>query len=371
MMSVSTQTTQTTPATTPLPAEQPMPVPVPIPVLERVRRGAAKRYFLLTETVIAARGTAALRIGYGSLWVLFLLREWPERDAAWGLSSPWTPALDRQFFAAAPMFSPLRFWYLAVSGLDGVQFQLFYLAAMLVGLLFALGWHTRATSLLFAFVVVALENRVPLLTDGGDNVLLLMSLYLCAARCGTRWSLDARRARLRREQAESAASAAEPPERPEWLAELNAVREQVVNLMHNGIVLVIAVQVCVIYETAGMLKVQGPLWQQGTALSYVLQLNWFEPWPALNHWVIQQQMGLAIFGYVTVFVQVGFPFAVFSPRLKYPSLILLTMMHAGIAVLMGLPLFSLIMLTGDLIFFSDRMWAAVERWVAGPAYPPA
>ncbi|HEV2634978.1 MAG TPA: hypothetical protein VGX23_07505 [Actinocrinis sp.] len=63
----------------------------------RIRREAARRYLLLTNTAIAARGTAALRIGYGSLWVLFLLREWPERDVAWGPSSPWTAALDRQY----------------------------------------------------------------------------------------------------------------------------------------------------------------------------------------------------------------------------------------------------------------------------------
>ena len=31
---------------------------------------------MITETALAARGAAALRIGYGTLWTLFLLREW-------------------------------------------------------------------------------------------------------------------------------------------------------------------------------------------------------------------------------------------------------------------------------------------------------
>ena len=56
--------------------------------------------------------------------------------------------------------------------------------------------------------------------------------------------------------------------------------------------------------------------------------------------------------------------AVFSPRLKYPSLVLILGMHASIAVLLGLPYFSLFMLVGDAVFLSDRVWRAVERGVA-------
>src|SRR5581483_11495948 len=71
------------------------------------------------------------------------------------------------------------------------------IAAIAVGAAFVLGWRTRIVSVLFAFVVVALENRAPLLTDGGDNVLTLMSIYLVFTECGTYWSLDARRRGLR------------------------------------------------------------------------------------------------------------------------------------------------------------------------------
>lgn len=93
MMSISAPATPGTLDPIPASAEPPSQPPVHA----RIRREAARRYLLLTNTAIAARGTAALRIGYGSLWVLFLLREWPERDVAWGPSSPWTAALDRQY----------------------------------------------------------------------------------------------------------------------------------------------------------------------------------------------------------------------------------------------------------------------------------
>jgi predicted DCC family thiol-disulfide oxidoreductase YuxK len=323
-------------------------------------------YAYVTESTVAARGTAALRIGYGTLWTLFLLFEFDERLTAWGPNGPWTPTMERTYEAQISMFGWVRAWITAVAGLGGAGFEAFYALAIAAGVLFTLGWRTRISSLLFCFVVVALENRSPLITDGGDNVLVIMSIFLCFTRCGRHWSLDARR--LRSRDAREPHPEPEPVELPEWRLELGAVREQVANVLHNGAVLVIAFQVCVIYATAGLYKVQGSMWQDGTAMSFVLRLHWFQPWPGLDSWLLGHAVLLAIAGYVTVFVQIGFPFAVFSPKLKYPSLVVLAGMHLSIAVLLGLPFFSLMMLVGDAVFLSDRVWQAVERRVAGPAY---
>lgn len=320
-------------------------------------RWCGARYETVTTRLIAARGLAVLRAGYGTLWVLFLLREWGERDAVWGPGSAWSPALDRAYAAGSDWSAPVRAWFTTVAGLTGIEFDLFYLAAIVIGAAFALGWHTRIVSVFFAAVVVALENRAPLLTDGGDNVLTLMSIYLAFTACGTHWSLDARRREKR------TPAAAVP-----WRAELAEARRRMVVVVHNGAVLVVAAQICVIYGTAGLLKVQGSMWQDGSALGYVLRLNWFHPWPALSAWLAGHVITIAIAGYVTVFVQVGFPFIVFSPRLKYPALAVLVGMHLSIAVLLGLPFFSAIMLVGDAVFLPDRFWAAAGRVLRGPAY---
>lgn len=69
---------------------------------------------------------------------------------------------------------------------------------------------------------------------------------------------------------------------------------------------------------------------------------------------------LTVVGYMTVLVQVAFPFVLFS-RLKYPVLILLLGMHVNIAVLMGLPLFSGAMIVADAVFLPDRFYRAVGR----------
>jgi predicted DCC family thiol-disulfide oxidoreductase YuxK len=266
--------------------------------------------------------------------------------------------LARQYAAQADWSGFVRAWFTAPTGLTRTEFDLFYVGATLVGAAFALGWHTRITSLLFAGVVITLENRAPLLTDGGDNVLTLMSIYLAFTACGTYWSLDARR---------RAARPAKPP-RPDWRGELAAARQRMAVVVHNGAVLAVAAQICVIYGTAGFLKVQGSMWQDGSALSYVLRLDWFHPWPGLSSWLAAHAILIAVAGYVTVFVQAGFPFIVFAPRLKYPALAVLVLMHASIAVLLGLPFFSAIMLVGDAVFLPDRFWQAVGRRLLGPAY---
>jgi hypothetical protein len=320
-------------------------------VIGRALGWCADRYQTATTRLFAARGLAVLRIGYGLVWVLFLLREWGERDAAWGPDSAWSTALERQYAAQSSWSGFERAWLTALSGLTRTQFDLFYLAAIAVGVAFALGWHTRAVSILFAGVVIALENRSPLLTDGGDDVLKLMSLYLTFTACGTYWSLDARRHATRH-----ARHNPEPP--PDRLGELAAARQRIVTVLHNGAVLAIAAQICVIYSTAGFLKVQGSMWQDGSALAYTLRLDWFHPWPSLSAWAAGHTILLTLTGYTTVFVQAGFPFIAFAPRLKYPTLTVLAIMHLSIAVLLGLPFFSATMLIGDAIFLPDRFWQA-------------
>ncbi len=333
-------------------------------LLARALSWCGDRYAAVTTRLIAARGLAVLRIGYGTLWVLFLLREWGERDAAWGPGSAWSPALDRAYAAGSGWSGLVHAWFTAVAGLTGTEFDLFYLAAIAIGVAFALGWHTRIVSVLFAVFVVALENRAPLLTDGGDNVLTLMSIYLAFTACGTYWSLDARR----RAAAATEQAADDGAYAPGWRAELAEARRRMAIVVHNGAVLVVAAQICVVYGTAGLLKVQGSMWQDGSALGYVLRLDWFHPWPGLSAWLAGHAIAVAIAGYVTVFVQAGFPFIVFSPRLKYPALAVLVLMHLSIAVLLALPFFSAIMLVGDAVFLPDRFWEAAGRRLLGPAY---
>ncbi|MFE9134574.1 HTTM domain-containing protein [Streptomyces sp. NPDC007355] len=311
---------------------------------------AGALWTVFTRRPVSLYAASVLRIGYGLLYLVFLLREFPYRHEIWGPDSPWTPALAEQLFDQTGWNSVL-----VLSG-SRVYFELCYVLALVTSALFTLGWRTRVMSVLFAVVVVSFHARAIFMTDGGDNLVLLMALYLVLTACGRRWSLDARRERLRTVRAGSAPK----PARSFYAEQLGSARSTLITVVHNCGMLVIAVQVCFLYGSAGLYKVQGSTWGGGTALHYALNLELFQPWPALSQLVDTFPTVIAIASYVTVLVQVAFPFVLFG-RLKYPVLTVLLGMHIGIAVLMGLPVFSGAMIVADAVFLPDRFYTFLPR----------
>lgn len=300
-------------------------------------------------------------MGYGLLYLVFLLREFPNRDEIWGPGSPWTPSLARELLGQSGWFSVLTL------SDSTIYFQACYALALVTAALFMLGWRTRAISILFAIVVTSFHGRYILMTDGGDNLIVLMAIYLTFTDCARCWSLDAYRKRLR---TPSPAGKPPVPARPGPLPprqQVVLVRTMLRTLLHNCGMFVIAAQVCILYGAAGLYKVQGGMWRDGTALHYVLNLDLFQPWPALSHLADSHQVLASIFGYLTVLVQVAFPFALFS-RLKYVVLGALLGMHVAIAVLLGLPEFSGAMIIADAVFLPDRLLTRVV--CCRPPHPP-
>ncbi|MQY13575.1 hypothetical protein SRB5_37230 [Streptomyces sp. RB5] len=290
---------------------------------------------------------AVLRIGTGLLALAYLLRDITAAPRMWGPDAYWTPDM-------AHRLNELNDWtpFYTVSATDSaVAFWLIYGGAVAASAAFTLGWRTRATSVVFVVLLCAVQFRNTFVNDSGDHVVRLLAIYLAFTACGRVWSLDARRVAAR-----------EPAD---------GLRTRLVTLLHNTALLVVAGQVMIAYGCAGMFKVQGPAWQHGTALHYALQLNAFRPWPELSGWVISHPFLLLALAYLTVFAQLGLPFAVFSRHLKYPFLAALVASHAGIAVLMGLPLFSAAMVIGDAVFVPDRVWRALARRLRPDTAKPA
>ncbi|MGY1499344.1 HTTM domain-containing protein [Streptomyces sp. QTS52] len=341
----------------------------------------------VTETALGPYQTAVVRIGFSATWLLFLLRELPHRQELYGPDGPWSWDLAQQLIADNGAFTVLM-W----SG-SQVWFELVYALAVLASLLLLLGWRTRTLSVLFMVGVLSLQNRSIFMGDGGDNVLHLMSLYLVFTRCGQVWSLDARRARKARARVLLDAA----PDRVGpvlwgvlgvlllggiaagkldgdllvpvilwgmWLAQgvwwLVARRGQggeprmlldiVGNLVHNAALFVIMAEACLIYATAGWYKIQGSRWQDGTAVYYPLHLDYFSPWPALSDLMSSSGTMVMLVTYGTVAVQVAFPFTLFNRRVKNILLAVMMTEHAVIAVVLGLPFFSLAMIAADAVF---------------------
>lgn len=351
--------------------------PVPETRLESlVARGVLR----VTGAALAPYQTAVVRIGFAACWLFFLLREWSNRQELYGPDGPWSWDLAKRLVGSNHAFTVLL-W-----SDSGGWFELVYAVAVAASIALLLGWHTRAASVLFMVGVLSLQNRSVFMGDGGDNVVHLMSIYLIFTRCAQVWSLDARRRRRR------GLTAPEPGGVALWWvlgavlvgatvagetslgwgllfwalwltygvwwavdrraprSEARAVCDILANVAHNGALLVMIVEVCLIYATAGWYKIQGTRWQDGTAVYYPMHLDYFAPWPALGHLLSSSGVLTLLITYGTVMVQVAFPFTLFNRRVKNVLLVAMITEHLSIAVLLGLPFFSFAMITADAIF---------------------
>ncbi|WP_328341029.1 HTTM domain-containing protein [Streptomyces violaceus] len=364
-----------------------------------VSRGIAR----VTEAALGPYQTAVIRIGFSATWLLFLLRELPHRHELYGPDGPWSWGLAEQLIGTNKAFTTLM-WS------DGrIWFELVYALAILSSALLLLGWRTRTMSVLFMVGVLSLQNRSVFMGDGGDNVLHLMSVYLVFTRCAQVWSLDARRAsrardaRARGERVTDrtgpalwgvlgfallAATLAGRMDGDDllipvllwtvwaaqalwWLVgrrarsgEPRILLDVVANIVHNGALIVIMAETCLIYATAGWYKIQGSRWQDGTAVYYPLHLEYFSPWPALADLLSSSGTMVMLVTYGTVLVQVAFPFTLFNRRVKNVLLAIMITEHAVIAVVLGLPFFSLAMIAADAVFLPMSFLRRLGGWTA-------
>ncbi|MEV6727438.1 HTTM domain-containing protein [Streptomyces sp. NPDC051364] len=348
--------------------------------MRRARAAAGRAVARVTGRSLGPYQSAVVRIGFSATWLFFLLREFPNRHELYGPDGPWSFGLAERLIDSNQAFTVLM-WSDST-----LWFEIVYAVSVLSSVLLMLGWRTRAMSVVFMAGVLSLQNRSVFMGDGGDNVIHLMAMYLVLTRCAQVWSLDARRARLR---GSASAGAAGPVlwgvlgavfaygavaarfgygwlaafaalwvvcavwwmvDRYEPEGEGRAVLDVLANLVHNAGLLVIMAEVCLIYATAGWYKIQGSRWQDGTALYYPLGLDYFAPWPGLSSVVAGSGTLVMLLSYGTVAVQVAFPFTVFNRRIKNVLLGVMMLEHAGIAVLLGLPFFSLAMIAADAVF---------------------
>ncbi|MFD8868927.1 HTTM domain-containing protein [Streptomyces sp. NPDC059590] len=407
-------TTPALPPTPPPPPHPPRPAlsPAPAPALARPRPTArveaavTRAHARVTGSALGPYQTAVVRIGFSFTWLLFLLREWPHRQELYGPEGPWSWEMARQFIGGNGAFSALM-WS------DGaLWFETVYALALVSSALLLLGWRTRTMSVLFMLGVISMQNRSIFVGDGGDNVIHLVALYLTLTRCGQVWSLDARRAARRDPGAPAPRDTTGmvlwaltgsvllwaqlfSEARLDWTAygplpgvgwatalwgvwavhgvwwfvqrrapgEPRTLLDILANLVNNGALVVIMGEVCLLYASAGWYKIQGTRWQDGTALYYPLHLDYFSPWPALADVLAGSGLLVMVLTYGTVIVQVAFPFTLLNRRVKNVMLVVMVLEHLGIAVLLGLPFFSLAMIAADAIFLPTNFL----RWVGARA----
>jgi hypothetical protein len=241
-----------------------------------------------------------------------------------------------------------------------------HLFILLVMFLFTLGLWTRVTGVLSWIGALQFVERAQVILFGMDTMIILGLFYLMIGPAGAALSLDhwlaQRRERLRR---------GDPtyrlPAQPSVLANLS--------------IRMIQVQFCLMYFAAGTSKLLGPNWWNGTAIwgtvaNYEFApfyLSWWEP--ALRElasnrplWELNMAMG-AVF---TLVLELGFPFLVWYPPLRWLMVTGAVLLHTGIGLIMGLTTFSLMMLALVASFIpSETIEAVLARLTStAPATKP-
>ncbi|MEE6297337.1 HTTM domain-containing protein [Georgenia wangjunii] len=298
----------------------------------------------------ALYGLSFSRILVGTALLGILVTNFGMRHATWGHGSSWIEP-----HRARAAFGELHEVF-TVGG--PAVFTAMYLALAAVACGVILGWRTRLSVLVLAVGMTALVERNGFVGDQGDNIARIGLVLMLFMNVSEHWSLDARRRRR------ATADGAPPTSVPRrLLAGLPVLPAWMTNLLHNSALIALALQLFTLYIASAMFKIQGEVWQDGTALYYPLSIPEFSVLPVLNSVMTTNAVMVTVATYFAVYVQLFFPALLLNAVTRRIALLGIIAMHVGIAVLMGLPWFSLSMIAFDAIFVSRRTFVALERLV--------
>jgi predicted DCC family thiol-disulfide oxidoreductase YuxK len=121
-------------------------------------------------------------------------------------------------------------------------------------------------------------------------------------------------------------------------------------------VLMFRLHICIIYAASAFSKAVGEQWWSGDALWRALslpQFAQFDPQPLLAApWL------LVAASFATITCQLLYPVLVWT-RLRVPIVVLAELMHLGIAIFLGLWLFSTMMIALNTAAFGQSLWRAL------------
>lgn len=310
--------------------------------LARISRGWARLEEMLTGRYHATYGLAVTRILIGVTGLGLLLTNFNARHYAFGVGSAWNGEI------AEPQSDFPGIWLFSVFHRAVTNPPLF--TAMIIGLavlaiLIILGWRTRIVLPFYLVLWVSFIELNDGAGDQGDNAYRMFMIALLFADTTRRWSLDERRRR-----------------RNGQFPDTDGGELRWALIMANNLaIVVLAFQVCAIYMAGGLYKAGGAPWQHGYAVYNPLQTQQFGTWPVLSDLLTAWGPMVVMISWASVLFQCAFPFMLFNRYTRIIGLIGILSFHLGIALLMGLPWFSLTMIAVDAIFIRDRSFEKLSQ----------
>lgn len=297
----------------------------------------------LTGHYFATYGLAVTRILLGITGVGLIATNFAARHYVFGVGSAWNGEI------AAPKSDFPNIWLFSLFHHAVTRPWMFTLLLLLLGALaivVILGWRTRIVLPVYLVLWVSFIEINDGAGDQGDNAYRIILFAMLFADTTRRWSLDARRRRLSDRFPTSDGG------RFRWA----------LIMAHNLSIVVIAFQICAIYMSGGLYKAAGLPWQHGYAIYNPLQTQQFGTWPVLSDLLTAWGPMVVAISWGSVLFQVAFPFMLFNRFTRIISLFGILSFHLGIALLMGLPWFSLTMIAADAIFIRDASFSRLSTW---------
>ena len=287
-------------------------------------------------TPVSARPLGLFRIVFGTLMMIYLLVMSVEFDH-WYTDAGLLQGNESREVAGPLRISPLHYVH------DATTPHILWAVTLAAAAGLTVGWRTRVMSVVLWVGMLSFYHRNPSSNGGPDAVPVLLCFYTMLCPAGAAYSLDARREERRR------GTVAEPLIAP-WSLRL------------------LQMQLCLIYFQSCAIKCDGPTWNDGTAVHYVLfnhEFNWFN-----LEFLAGSPILVNLMTHGAMLIEFALAFWLWFRPTRRWAILGGVLLHAGIRPTLNIPGFGETMCAAYLAFLDpDEAMALVaaldpRRWLA-------
>ena len=215
---------------------------------------------------------------------------------------------------------------------------------------FMIGLFTRVSSILSLIILISYSYRARFANYGLDQIVTILTLYLCIGNSGEYLSIDRliKRYRIAKSKIRSGEGV--------WQISHGSTKTVATNIATR----LMQFHYCVIYMAAGLGKLFGESWWDGSAMWRGLAIAEYQTldmtWLAYYPWFTE------FLTHLTIAWEVSFSFLVWRPLTKNWMLLLGAGMHFGIGLMLGMWTFATCMMFGYLSFYEPEQVRAFLRY---------
>ncbi len=248
-------------------------------------------------------------------------------------------------------------WYI-----DSMPFLWIHqIVAIVVCLAFGLGLLTRLTVPLGWLMTLMVCHRMTGFLFGFDQVIMMLSMYLMLAPCGSVWSIDS----WLNERLVGTTTSDKSQSTPQVNSQRSILQWLLPSAHPSSMTTVatrlIQLHLCVVYLFGGISKLRGEMWWDGSAMWFSavayeyqsLDLTWIGNFPLLA----------ATVTHATLFWEVFYVAAVWPKWTRPLVLMMAVMVHGGIALFLGMITFGFMMIVANFAFVEPLWLLGAWNWL--------